>query len=95
MMQTADVTIGGLETRNEIAISGFSPFDAAEFSIQIGDTPAGKVKLAPGLFTTRFRVPDRESGRSSTTIRLFVDRLYQAPGDLRKLGLSITRIEAC
>jgi predicted O-methyltransferase YrrM len=95
MMQTADVTIGGLETRNEIAISGFSPFDAAEFSIQIGDTPAGKVKLDPGLFTTRFRVPDRESGRSSTTIRLFVDRLYQAPGDLRKLGLSITRIEAC
>jgi len=95
MMQTAEVTIGGLETRHEIAISGFSPLDAAELSVHVGETPAGKVKLGPpGLFKTKFRVPERESGRSPTTIRLFVDRLYNAPGDLRKLGLSVTRIEA-
>ena len=96
MMQSADVTIGGLETRREIVVSGFSPLESAVLSVHIGDTPLAKVNLGPpGLFATRFRMPDRESGRSSATIRLSVDRLYQAPGDLRKLGLSVTRIEAC
>jgi len=96
MMQTAEVTIGGLETRRQIAISGFSPVDSAQLSAHIGETPAGKVELGPsGLFRATFRVPDSESGRSPATIRLFVDRLHQAPGDSRKLGLSVTRIEAC
>ena len=96
MMQSAEVTIGGLETRREIAISGFSPLDAAQLSAHIGDTPAGEVELGPsGQFTAKFRVPDCENGRSPATIRLFVDRLHHAPGDPRKLGLSVTRIEAC
>ena len=96
MMQTAEVTIGGLETRRQIAVSGFSPVDSAQLSAHIGETPAGKVELGPsGLFRATFQVPDSESGRSPATIRLFVDRLHDAPGDSRKLGLSVTRIEAC
>jgi predicted O-methyltransferase YrrM len=96
MTQTAELTLGGLETKREIAISGFSPLDGTQLTAHIGETPVGKVDLGPpGSFTTKFRVPEGESGRSPMTVRLSVDRLYQAPGDPRKLGLSVTRIEAC
>jgi hypothetical protein len=94
--ECAEVEIGGLESRHEIAISGFSPLDATRLSAEIGNTPAGTVQLgSSGLFTVKFQVPEQQHGRSSAMFRFVVDRVYQPPNDPRKLGLSVTRIEAC
>jgi hypothetical protein len=85
-----------LETRHEIEISGFSPLDATQLSAEIGNTPAGTVQLGTsGAFKVKFQIPGQEHGGSSATLRLAVNRVYHAPNDSRKLGLSITRIEAC
>jgi len=94
--EVAEVEVGGLENRREIEISGFSPLDATQLSAKIGGTPAGMFQLrTSGAFKVKFQIPEQEHGKSPATLRLAVDRIYQPQNDSRKLGLSITRIEAC
>ena len=94
--EVAEVEIGGLETHREVEISGFSPLDATQLSVDIGNTLSGTVQLGTsGVFKLKFQIPEPAHGKSTATLRLVVNPVYQAPNDSRKLGLSITRIEVC
>jgi hypothetical protein len=96
MGQTASVEIAGpVAADQRLLISGFTPHpDGAVLSVTADEVPLGSTELSnPGNMLADFALPSRIIGRSTITLQLAVDRIHQAPGDPRKLGLAVHRIE--
>jgi hypothetical protein len=96
MGQTASVEIAGPTVANQrLVIRGYTPHeDGAVLSATADEVLLGSTELTkPGNITADFILPSDFIGRSAISVQLAVDRVHRAPGDPRKLGLAVSRIE--
>ena len=96
MAEEATLRLAGPEnTSQQLAVHGHSPHvGGVRLTAYVDDFALGVLQLeADGSMHARFPLPAILTGRPSVVIYLSVDRVHQVPGDIRKLGLSVTEIE--
>jgi predicted O-methyltransferase YrrM len=88
--QIAGPTIG----RQRLSIRAVSPVDGSCLTANADGIALGsRVLTSRGNVTAEFPLPDDLIGKSPITIHLAIDRVHTTPGDPRKLGLAVSRLE--
>ena len=68
--------------------------DHTRLTATADELPLGSVFFpSAGVITVKFQLPESLVGRPFLTVTLAVDRIYNAPGDPRKLGVAVSRIQ--
>jgi hypothetical protein len=95
MGQSAAFQIAGPASAGEsLAIRGVAPLDHTRLTATADELPLGSVFFpSAGVITIKFQLPESLVGRPALTVTLAVDRIYNAPGDPRNLGLAVSRIQ--
>jgi predicted O-methyltransferase YrrM len=95
MTRTASFRIAGpTSTGQRLSIRAVSPVDGSRLTATGDGIALGSLLLpSKGDVAPEFLLPDDLIGRSTITIHLSVDRIHTAPGDPRKLGLAVSRLE--
>jgi predicted O-methyltransferase YrrM len=95
MNQSAALQIGGPASAGErLVIRAATPLDNTRLIAAADGLALGSVIFpSAGQISGEFQLPDALVGREVLTVTLAVDRIYNAPGDPRPLGLAVSRLQ--